>query len=110
MNVREVIQMAESWDDKQDGSSELNKTVLPILVSALEYDIQEAAEKTLAAVRSGVSQVGLICCDSTNNLQVFSIQNVHKHEETGEITPKPKQPLTAEEVFHALSEGLCCVF
>lgn len=26
-------------------------------------------------------------------------QNVAKHEETGEITPRPKQPLSEEEVI-----------
>ncbi|KAG0166448.1 hypothetical protein DFQ28_007283 [Apophysomyces sp. BC1034] len=78
MNVREVLRVSGSWDDEKDPLNELNKTVLPILISSLDYDIQAAAEQSLAAVQSG---------------------NVNKHEESGEITPKPKQPLTNEERY-----------
>ncbi|KAF7721012.1 hypothetical protein EC973_005562 [Apophysomyces ossiformis] len=78
MNLREVLRVSTSWDDEKDPLNELNKTVLPILVASLDYDIQAAAQQTLAAVQSG---------------------NVNKHEESGEITPKPKQPLTDEEKY-----------
>ncbi|KAI7877836.1 ARM repeat-containing protein [Lichtheimia hyalospora FSU 10163] len=78
VNIRDAVQVAEFWDEGQDGASELNKLILPVLVASLNYDIQEAAEKTNAAVSSG---------------------NVAKHEETGEITPRPKQPLSDEEHY-----------
>ncbi|CAO3598218.1 unnamed protein product [Absidia cylindrospora] len=78
MNIKEVVQLTGSWDDERDAMTELNKIVLPILVASLDYDIQEAAEKTVTALQSG---------------------RVTKHEETGEITPKPKQPLSDEEIY-----------
>ncbi|KAI9301750.1 armadillo-type protein [Cunninghamella echinulata] len=81
MNLKEVVQLSgSSWDDDRDALSELNKTVLPILVSSLDFDIQEAANQTIAAVQSG---------------------NIRQPEETAaeEITPKPKQPLTDEEIY-----------
>ncbi|KAI8083106.1 armadillo-type protein [Halteromyces radiatus] len=78
MNVKEVVQLSGSWDDDRDALGELNKKIIPILVASLDYDIQAAAEKSVAAVQSG---------------------NVTKHEETGEITPKPKQPLVEEERY-----------
>ncbi|ORZ14795.1 armadillo-type protein [Absidia repens] len=78
MNVKEVVQLTGSWDDERDALTELNKIILPILVSSLDFDIQQAAEKTLAALSSG---------------------RVTKHEETNEITPKPKQPLSDEEIY-----------
>ncbi|KAI8065835.1 armadillo-type protein [Gongronella butleri] len=77
-NVKEVVQLSGSWDEEQDALSELNKTVMPILVSCLDYDIQEAADKTAAAVQSG---------------------KVRSQAQNEEITPKPKQPLTDEEQY-----------
>lgn len=60
MNVREVIQMTETWDEGQDATgSELIRRILPILVSSLEYDIQEAAEKCIAAANSGVRTLSI---------------------------------------------------
>lgn len=55
VNIRDAVQVAEFWDEGQDGASELNKLILPVLVASLNYDIQEAATKTTAAVTSGVS-------------------------------------------------------
>lgn len=55
VNIRDAVQVAEFWDEGQDGANELNKLILPVLVASLNYDIQEAAEKTSAAVTSGVS-------------------------------------------------------
>ncbi|CAO3617277.1 unnamed protein product [Cunninghamella blakesleeana] len=79
MNLKEVVQLSGSWDDDRDSLSELNKTILPILVSSLDFDIQEAANQTIAAIQSG---------------------NITKHDEIAEeITPKPKQPLTNEEIY-----------
>ncbi|KAI8883817.1 ARM repeat-containing protein [Backusella circina FSU 941] len=80
LNIRHVIQLSSTWDDDVDEIAELHKMVVPVLVSALDYDIQQAAENTLSAMNSG---------------------NVHTHkeDETAEITPKPKQPLTEEEIY-----------
>ncbi|KAI9312969.1 armadillo-type protein [Dichotomocladium elegans] len=78
VNIREAIQFTEFWDEGDDGASELNKMILPVLVESLNYDIQEAVRQVIHAVESG---------------------NVAKHEETGEVTPRPKQPLSKEEVI-----------
>ncbi|KAI9266494.1 armadillo-type protein [Phascolomyces articulosus] len=77
-NIREVVLATETWEEGQDGSSELNKTLLPVLTASLNFDIQEAAEKAIAAVKSG---------------------NVGKHEDTGDVAPRPKQPTSKEEVY-----------
>ncbi|KAI7856788.1 armadillo-type protein [Circinella umbellata] len=77
-NIREVVLATETWEEGQDGSSELNKILLPILSASLNFDIQEAAEKSIAAVKSG---------------------NVSKHEDTGDIAPRPKQATSKEEVY-----------
>ncbi|KAG2225776.1 hypothetical protein INT45_011444 [Circinella minor] len=73
-NIREVVLATETWEEGQDGSSELNKILLPILSASLNFDIQEAAEKSIAA-------------------------NVSKHEDTGDIAPRPKQATSKEEVY-----------
>ncbi|KAG1473418.1 hypothetical protein G6F56_000961 [Rhizopus delemar] len=79
LNIREVINMSGSWDDEADTTSDLHKAVIPILTNALNYDIQEAANKATAAIQSG---------------------NVRKENESEDmIAPKPKQPLTAEELY-----------
>ncbi|KAI8336346.1 armadillo-type protein [Chlamydoabsidia padenii] len=78
MNVKEVVQLSGSWDDERDALTELNKTVLPILVASLDYDIQAAAEKTVTATQSG---------------------RVASQDETNDITPRPKQPLSDEEIY-----------
>lgn len=36
------------------------------------------------------------------------LQNVAKHEETGEITPRPKQPLSDEEVIYERHFRIVC--
>lgn len=54
MNVREVVQLSGSWDDERDALGELNKTVMPILISSLDFDIQKAAEETKQTIDSGV--------------------------------------------------------
>ncbi|KAI8085753.1 armadillo-type protein [Gilbertella persicaria] len=77
-NVRDVVRLSTSWDDEGDTASELNKILVPVLMKALDYDIQEAAAHTITAVQSG---------------------RMHLHKETSDITPKPKQPLTNEEIF-----------
>jgi len=55
MNVREVVQLSGSWDDERDALGELNKTVMPILISSLDFDIQKAAEESKQIIDSGVS-------------------------------------------------------
>lgn len=79
MNVKEVVQFSGSWDDERDGLAELNKTVLPILVASLDYDIQGAAEKSVAAIQSG--------------------RVTKQDESSNDITPRPKQPLSDEEIY-----------
>ncbi|CAO3613695.1 unnamed protein product [Mucor fragilis] len=78
MNVREVVQLSGSWDDERDALGELNKTVMPILISSLDFDIQKAAEETKQMIDSG---------------------SVTKHDDSVEITPKPKQPLTKGDIY-----------
>lgn len=58
MNVREVVQLSGSWDDERDALGELNKTVMPILIASLEFDIQKAAEEVKQIIESGVSRRG----------------------------------------------------
>ena len=57
MNVREVVQLSGSWDDERDALGELNKIVIPILTTCLNYDIQKAAEEVKQVIESGVSLV-----------------------------------------------------
>ncbi|ORX43716.1 ARM repeat-containing protein [Hesseltinella vesiculosa] len=78
MNIKEVVELSGSWAEEQDALSELNKTVMPILVSCLDFDMQKAADQTIAATQSG---------------------HVRTAQEAEEITPKPKQPLTDEEKY-----------
>jgi hypothetical protein len=79
MNVKEVVQISGSWDDESDALAELNKMVLPILVASLDYDVQAAAEKSVAAIQSG---------------------RVTKQDDSStDITPRPKQPLSDEEIY-----------
>ncbi|KAI8372651.1 armadillo-type protein [Choanephora cucurbitarum] len=73
MNVREIVQLSGSWDDERDALGELHKIVLPPLMACLEYDIQKAAEEIKRIVDQG---------------------GITPHEDTTEITPKPKQPVT----------------
>lgn len=62
MNVREVIQMTETWDEGQEAAgSELVRKVLPILIASLEFNIQEAAEKSIEAAKSGVRLQANFC-------------------------------------------------
>ncbi|RUS17101.1 hypothetical protein BC937DRAFT_90414 [Endogone sp. FLAS-F59071] len=74
MNIRETIR-STSWDETVDPVAEVNKLVMPILASSLDYDLQKAAEE---AVRVATSEAYL-------------------HIETKEITGLPKQLLTPEE-------------
>lgn len=78
INIREVVKLNDSWDEDVDNVEELHKLLVPILVKALDYDIQEAATNCVSAVQSG---------KLTNH-----------SSDTNEITPKPKQPLTNEDV------------
>ncbi|KAI9259959.1 armadillo-type protein [Helicostylum pulchrum] len=79
INVRDVVRLTTSWDEDTDAVAELNELLVPVLIKALDYDIQDAAKNTVSAVQSG---------------------NVNLHqEESGNITPKPKQPLTNEERY-----------
>lgn len=78
INIREVVKLNDSWDEDVDNIEELHQLLVPVLVRALDYDIQEAANGTVAAVQSG---------------KLTNHQN-----ESSEITPKPKQPLTSEDV------------
>jgi hypothetical protein len=57
MNVREVVQLSGSWDDDRDALGDLNKMVMPILISSLEFDIQKASEEAKFAIDSGVSKL-----------------------------------------------------
>lgn len=58
MNVREVVHLSGSWDDERDALGELNKTVMPILISSLDFDIQAASEQVKQTIESGVSIQG----------------------------------------------------
>ncbi|KAI8326715.1 armadillo-type protein [Choanephora cucurbitarum] len=78
INIRDVVRLSHSWEDEQE-QDELHKLLVPVLVNALDYDIQEAANHALRALQSG------------------RVSN--HHQDTNEITPKPKQPLTDEEIF-----------
>lgn len=56
MNVREVVRLSTSWDEEDmDTVGELNKLLVPVLIKALDYDVQSAAVNTISAVQSGVS-------------------------------------------------------
>lgn len=79
MNIREVVRLPTSWDDESDEIEELHKLLVPVLIHALDYDIQTAAVNTVSAVQSG-------------NVTL-------RQDESGDITPKPKQPLTNEDIF-----------
>ncbi|CAO3653544.1 unnamed protein product [Mucor hiemalis] len=79
MNVREVVRLPTSWDEENDEIEELHKLLVPVLINALDYDIQAAAVNTVSAVQSG-------------NVTL-------RQDESGDITPKPKQPLTNEDIF-----------
>lgn len=76
LNVREAVQSSGSWDEENDPIAELNKSMLPILVESISFDIERAAEECIQAVNSG---------------------KLTKDEQTGEISAKPKQPLTDED-------------
>lgn len=56
MNVREALEVTESWED--DAQNQLNQRILPILVASLDYNIHTEAEKIIAALQSGVSDLG----------------------------------------------------
>lgn len=55
INIREVVNISNSWAEDVDTSGELHKVLIPVLTNALNYDIQEAANKATAAIQSGVS-------------------------------------------------------
>jgi len=76
LNVREAVQSTGSWDEENDPIAEMNKSILPILADSLNYDIEQASEECIKAVNSG---------------------KLSKDEQTGEISAKPKQPLTDED-------------
>jgi hypothetical protein len=57
MNVRQVVRLTTSWDEDVDAVNELNKLLVPILIKALDYDIQSAAVNTISAVQSGVKDI-----------------------------------------------------
>ncbi|KAG2187982.1 hypothetical protein INT44_000732 [Umbelopsis vinacea] len=76
LNVREAVQSTGSWDEESDPIAEMNKSILPILVEALNFDIEKASDECIQAVNSG---------------------NLTKDDQTGEISAKPKQPLTSED-------------
>lgn len=58
INIRETIR-STSWDETVDPVAEVNKLVMPILASSLDYDLQKAAEE---AVRVATCEV---CCDQS---------------------------------------------
>jgi hypothetical protein len=49
------VQSSGSWDEESDPIAEMNKSILPILIEALNYDIEKASEECIKAVNSGVS-------------------------------------------------------
>lgn len=55
MNVREVVRLSTSWDEDSDAIGELHKLLVPVLIKALDYDIQNAVTHTVSAVESGVN-------------------------------------------------------
>ncbi|KAI8380805.1 armadillo-type protein [Blakeslea trispora] len=78
INIKDVVRLSNAWDEEEQ-PDELNKLLVPVLVHALDYDIQEAATHTITAIQSG--------------------RVSFTHQDTPEITPKPKQPLTTEEIY-----------
>ena len=54
INIRDVVRLSHSWEDEQE-QDELHKLLVPVLVNALDYDIQEAANHALTALQSGVT-------------------------------------------------------
>ncbi|KAG1095889.1 hypothetical protein G6F42_018472 [Rhizopus arrhizus] len=99
MNVRDVVRLSSSWDDEQQDMGELNKLLVPVLIKALDYDIQDAASNTISAVQSGVGVLYEKKKGQLSNRRTNKHQNVHTQDESNEITPKPKQPLTNEEIY-----------
>ncbi|KAG1468335.1 hypothetical protein G6F56_003891 [Rhizopus delemar] len=71
MNIHETL---GSENDKES----LNKNVLPILISSLDYDIQTAAKETAVAAQSG---------------------NLNRKDQSVDILSKPNQPVTKEETY-----------
>ncbi|KAI9247342.1 armadillo-type protein [Sporodiniella umbellata] len=71
MNIHETL-------GSEDGKEGLNKSVLPILISSLDFDIQNAARETITAIQSG---------------------NLNKSDQTIDIFSKPNQPVTKEETY-----------
>lgn len=53
--MRDVVRLTTSWDEDIDAVAELNELLVPVLIKALDYDIQDAAKNTVSAVQSGVS-------------------------------------------------------
>ncbi|KAG1051768.1 hypothetical protein G6F43_006048 [Rhizopus delemar] len=70
-NIRDTLVL-------QNGTEDLNKNILPILISSLDYDIQAAAEQTKAAVQSG---------------------NLNKKQANLDILPQENQAVTKEETY-----------
>jgi hypothetical protein len=50
-----VVNISSTWDEDNDTLGELNKVIVPVLTKALHYDTQEAANRVIEAVQSGVS-------------------------------------------------------
>lgn len=68
MNVREVVRLSTSWDEEDmDTVGELNKLLVPVLIKALDYDVQSAAVNTISAVQSGVSFFCLFLCSQLHS-------------------------------------------
>ncbi|KAI8987049.1 armadillo-type protein [Pilobolus umbonatus] len=78
LNIKSTVRMSDSWESENNVEM-LHKLLIPVLVKALDFDIQSAAVNTVSAIESG---------------KVTST-----HDETDDITPKPKQPLTNEEIY-----------
>ncbi|KAI9480385.1 MAG: armadillo-type protein [Benjaminiella poitrasii] len=76
VNIRDVVRLTTSWDDDTDTVSELNKLIVPVLIKALDYDMQQAAVNTMQAMASLPDQ-----------------------QQEEDITPRPKQALTDEETY-----------
>ncbi|KAI7904918.1 armadillo-type protein [Cokeromyces recurvatus] len=56
VNIRDVVRFTSSWDDDTDVVAELNQLIIPILIKALDYDIQQAAIDMMTAMKNSHNQ------------------------------------------------------
>lgn len=87
-----MVRLSSSWDDEQQDMGELNKLLVPVLIKALDYDIQDAATNTISAVQSGVrlldeKKSSNYLIDIQTNARTF----IHKTNQM-RLRPNPSNP------------------